>query len=149
MKEIDFISTGVISVFPDKVVKSLMEGKPDPYCLIMKCSHQTMTKKTKKRSMFVDYKPTPNELDRIKSHPNFSGFDNIDSIKICTVCGVIVAHNKETEFSEKDDKELSLKKKIARKELYRLYRVLEAAQPTIEDRECVKTHYKRAKALLK
>ena len=46
---------------------------------------------------WVDYKPTLNEQNKIRTHRNFSGFDRIDSIKICASCGLIVARNKKTE----------------------------------------------------
>ena len=60
------------------------------------CWHYTKTKNGKTRFHFVDYEPTPNELNKIRSHRFFSGFDRIDSIKICTLCGVIRVQNKET-----------------------------------------------------
>jgi uncharacterized protein YktA (UPF0223 family) len=52
-------------------------------------------------------------------------------------------------ISEKDNKELSLKKKIAREELYTLYMALKTSAPTIEERKQIKAPYKRAKNQLK
>lgn len=70
-----------------------LKGKGDTHPAYA-CSHQIMTKKGKKRSCFVEYEPTPDEWNRIKSHQNFSGVDKIDFITICTVCGVITVYNK-------------------------------------------------------
>lgn len=64
--------------------------------LVLMCPHCTITKTGKNRSCFVDYEPTPNELNRIMSDREFSRFGKINSIKHCRICGLIVAEKKET-----------------------------------------------------
>lgn len=94
LDDYDFKSS--FDVYSDRMEKSARRDKTKPYTFTG-CWHYTMTKKQKFRFLFVDYKPTPNELNRIMTHPNFSGFDKINSMKICTRCGVIRVQNKETE----------------------------------------------------
>lgn len=75
------------------LIPDSMKGYID---IVLTCPHRTITKTGKIRSCFVDYEPTPNELNKIMSDRKFSRFGKINSIKHCKVCGVIVAEKKET-----------------------------------------------------
>ena len=85
----------VIVVYSDRLEESARQDEIKS--CTMGCRHYTVWKNQITRSCLVGYEPTPSEQEKIMSHPNFSGFDRIDSIKICTLCGLIVARNKKTE----------------------------------------------------
>lgn len=81
-------------VYSDRLEESAKRNKTKPSA-VTGCFHYTITRKGKFHSFLVDYEPTPNEVNRIMSHPMFSGCDKIGSIEICTHCGVIrVTSNK-------------------------------------------------------
>lgn len=81
-------------VYSDRLEESAKRNKTKPSAFT-RCTHYIITRKGKFHSFLVDYKPTPNEVNRIMSHPKFSGFDKIGSIEICTHCDVIrVTSNK-------------------------------------------------------
>ena len=88
--------TRAFAVLSDEQVKSIKKDKHDPFYILL-CPH-CIIKKGEKRSSLVEYEPTPNEEEKIKSDLMFSEFDRIDSIEICTsikmcrLCGTIVVH---------------------------------------------------------
>lgn len=82
-------------VYSDRLEESAKRNKTKPSAFTRCCCHYTITRKGEFCDHLIDYKPTPNEVNRIMSNPKFSGFDKIGSIKICTLCDVIrVTSNK-------------------------------------------------------